>query len=265
MLGKLIKYEMKGSFRELLPLYAAIIGISALIRPMYMQNLGDAWVGITITVYAALLVAMFVISFLTVVRRFERTMLGPEGYLMHTLPVSASTHILSKLAVAFVIYLLSIIVSTLSFVVIAADNQFFRVFGEFWRYAMEALVAMFHQYTSFVLFELLYLTIFCALCGILLLYLALCIGHLFNRYRSFISVIVYVLSLSVIGRVGAFVSHLFDGWGLFGDEVIYNSAFGFYYNVYDLFAIPEMITQTLIALGLFFAVKYILENKLNLE
>ena len=34
MLTKLLKYEFRASFRELLPLYVALVGVAALVRPV---------------------------------------------------------------------------------------------------------------------------------------------------------------------------------------------------------------------------------------
>ena len=74
-----------------------------LLRPFYLYNLSGSLTGITALVYAALIVAVMVMSCLAVIQRFSKTMLGAEGYLMHTLPVSATVHIFSKLITAMVI------------------------------------------------------------------------------------------------------------------------------------------------------------------
>ena len=263
MLGKLIKYEIRGSFRELLPLYAAIIGLSALIRPMYLQNLSESWVGVTVTVYMALLVALFVISFLTIVQRFNKTMLGPEGYLMHTLPVSAAKHIVSKLTVAFLIMVLSVVVSFLSFLIIAADSWFFRELAEVMGYIPYWFVQFFRQYSFLVALEVIYALVMSTVQGILLIYLALCIGHLFPRFRSFISVLAYILGSSILGRITTLITDLFGGSSVWSTS--YGSAGSVYYSFFDLSLLPGIVAVTVTAAALFFGVRYLLEHRLKLD
>ena len=64
-----------------------------------------------------------VMSCITIIQRFSKTMLGPEGYLMHTLPVSTTVHIFSKLITAMVIVVAGFLVGTISMLIIAADSS----------------------------------------------------------------------------------------------------------------------------------------------
>ena len=61
-----------------------------------------------------LCVAIAVITALTIIQRFTRNLLGREGYLMHTLPVTPAQLILSKLISSMVWLLCSILVIALS-------------------------------------------------------------------------------------------------------------------------------------------------------
>ena len=79
MLIKLLKYEFRAAFRELITLYIALLGIASLLRPFYLYNLSGSLTGITVFVYAALIVAVMVMSCITIIQRFSKTMLGPEG------------------------------------------------------------------------------------------------------------------------------------------------------------------------------------------
>ena len=132
MLIKLLKYEFRAAFRELIPLYIALLGIAVLLRPFYLYNLSGSLTGITALVYAALIVAVMVMSCLTIIQRFSKTMLGAEGYLMHTLPVSATVHIFSKLITAMVIVGAGFLVGTVSMLIIAADSSFFLLIRALW-------------------------------------------------------------------------------------------------------------------------------------
>lgn len=123
MLKKLIKYELKASGRFLLPVYAATIltGIlSCLFARIIFEDraldLSVPWVisVCLIVLYACLLAAAVVIGIIASVLRFKRGLLGSEGYVMHTLPVSAAQNIASKLTVAVIYQVCGIVVAAVS-------------------------------------------------------------------------------------------------------------------------------------------------------
>ena len=97
MFGKLMKYEMKSLSKGLIPLYGAILAV-ALINSIMWSVSGNGPTSTTSTisglsqltamlVYFGLCVAIAVVTFLVVIQRFYKGLLGQEGYLMFTLPV----------------------------------------------------------------------------------------------------------------------------------------------------------------------------------
>lgn len=70
-------------------------------------------------VYFGLCVAIAVVTFLVVVQRFYKGLLGQEGYLMFTLPVPTWQLTLSKLVGATIMTILSGIVGILSVFILA--------------------------------------------------------------------------------------------------------------------------------------------------
>ena len=172
---------------------------ASLLRPFYLYNLSGSLTGITVFVYAALIVAVMVMSCITIIQRFSKTMLGPEGYLMHTLPVSATVHIFSKLITAMVIVVAGFLVGTISMLIIAADSSFFLLLRSFWEEFILFLYDLFGQNGLIVGLELILLSLSKSACGILMVYTAACIGHLFYRGRAVIA----VFSLSLIHIYGS--------------------------------------------------------------
>ena len=170
MLIKLLKYEFRAAFRELIPLYIALLGIAVLLRPFYLYNLSGSLTGITALVYAALIVAVMVMSCLTIIQRFSKTMLGAEGYLMHTLPVSATVHIFSKLITAMVIVGAGFLVGTVSMLIIAADSSFFLLIRALWEEFVLDFYRIFGQNGLVMSFGLLLLSFFQSARWILMIY-----------------------------------------------------------------------------------------------
>ena len=116
MLSKLLKYEFKATCRIYGGLYLAILAAAALLGAFFRfpALVSDFPIVVVTTVYLMLCVAIAVITALTIIQRFTRNLLGREGYLMHTLPVTPAQLILSKLISSMVWLLCSILVIALS-------------------------------------------------------------------------------------------------------------------------------------------------------
>lgn len=134
MLGKLIKYELKSSLRTLVPLYIGTLIVATLCslnvayytseRFLTQMNFGGMmgngiFSAILFLLLFSLCVAMIVLTGMTIVTRFGVSLLGNEGYLMFTLPVTQIQLLWSKLLSAFFWSLISILVMTLSGVIIS--------------------------------------------------------------------------------------------------------------------------------------------------
>ncbi len=105
MLIKLIKYEMKAMGRILLPLYAILLAGSGVIAIWLKSGFAsNPLVSLMLRRLSSIFVVLFVlfalatalIMTLLVIQRFYKNLLGNEGYLMFTLPVTTAENILSK-------------------------------------------------------------------------------------------------------------------------------------------------------------------------
>lgn len=116
MLKKLMKYELKATARYFLPLYLAILVISLF---MGIRGFEGGFMPILDVLLPIVLgitfVGLMVMTFILIVTRFDKNLLGDEGYLMFTLPTKTSTLINAKLLTAlawlfatFLVFLLSI-------------------------------------------------------------------------------------------------------------------------------------------------------------
>ena len=114
MLGKLLKYEMKASARTLVPLYIGTLVVAAICSIQVALTFGqpnnaDVWMsvgtfrtssnvaGFLFLLFFGLCVAITVLTIMTVIQRFNTSLIGNEGYLMFTLPVTHAQLLSSKL------------------------------------------------------------------------------------------------------------------------------------------------------------------------
>ena len=131
MLKQLLKYEFKATKRLYFGLYLAlallsvVLGVTfrqehALAHSTSFQNLEV----ILMIVYVSVILAIAVLCFVNTVQRFCRNLLGREGYLMHTLPVTETQLILSKLLTSMVWVLCSGLVGVVCITVMVAVGVF---------------------------------------------------------------------------------------------------------------------------------------------
>lgn len=109
MLKQLLKYEFKATKRLYFGLYLALALLSVVLGVTFRQEHAMAHSTsfqnlevILMMVYVSVILAIAVLCFVNTVQRFCRNLLGREGYLMHTLPVTETQLILSKLLTSMV-------------------------------------------------------------------------------------------------------------------------------------------------------------------
>lgn len=121
MLGKLLKYEVKATSMTFLLLYIVILAFSVCNKAF--MSFDFEW-GIIITgmILFTLFMALGVITLIVVIQRFNKNLLGDEGYLMFTLPVKTRDLVTSKILVAFMWTILSCIVAVVAFLILAIGN-----------------------------------------------------------------------------------------------------------------------------------------------
>ena len=144
MVKKLIKYDFMSYLRILLPVQLIVIGVALINRiiqffePPLTQNgygvdTGSSAVYNSIFVsslvlYIISLVVCLLITVILSVVRFYQGMYSSEGYLNHTLPVTAAQHIWAKLLTSMLFYLGSLFAVFLSFMIITAGDLNTEIF-----------------------------------------------------------------------------------------------------------------------------------------
>lgn len=254
MLGKLLKYELKASGRTFIPLYIAIL-IVAVFNGIFMNTNIFQIQGIGILILTSLFMALGVLTVVVTIQRFRKNLLGDEGYLMFTLPVSTSSLILSKCITALIYAVLSFIVAVFTFGVLMLSSasgillpEILELFNTGFKWISEnfldillLVVAMFISYSSFIL----------------LLYTSLSMGQLpkFNKHRNIVAFASFIAINIVISTIGDVVARALPNENT-------NMIYHIYQSSHFMFAILGSIAVVVI---LFFATKFILDKKLNLE
>lgn len=266
---KLLKYEWKACARICLPLYGAMLLMSIVSALMTTERAQDFMSGIPTAIlgmlYFAMLVAVFVVTLVILIQRFYKNLLGDEGYLMFTLPVSVAQHIWSKVIIAAVICCLSGIVAVLSIAILGSGTGllvgFGMVLGEFGRIIVTEPHAL-----GYILEGILLLLV-STISGVLFLYLCMALGHLAKKHRVLMSVVWYFVLSTVAQFVFSFVLIGVGNWPMewlvqaIGDMVVGVPPQVLLHGVLLGFCVATAIPGAIC----YFGTHYILKNRLNLE
>ena len=177
---KLLKYEWKACARICLPLYGVLILMSFVTHLLYSipQNstFGFMLPAISSMLYMGVMMAAFVVTAVILIQRFYKNLLGSEGYLMFTLPVTVSQHLFSKTIIAVVMIALSGIAAFLSIgIFVDMIKGVARSGGLLFGLELFALAVL--GIADMALF----------------VYMCMALGHLAGKHRLLMSVVWYVV------------------------------------------------------------------------
>ena len=203
MLKKLLKQEFLATARVMGILYLVML-VLAMGSQILVSRLGD----LGDLVRALCLVAAMACGLLTLpimIVRFRQNLLGDEGYLMFTLPVSVHQHVWSKLIVSAVWFILTGVVVVLSVLVLAFNVSFLTDLAEVFPKLFEQLNAYYaFNGTAFILEGLILLFAGCMTFS-LQFYAALAVGHSFPNHKMALSVVFYFVFQFAMQILGAFL------------------------------------------------------------
>ena len=117
MLSKLLKYDFKSLSKTIFPIYLVSLLLALLTRGVNMLadkfNVFSIPSGFISAIFVIVLIAIPIMTFVFTILKFYQNLIKDEGYLMHTLPVSKHSLILSKTISSTTFILLSFIMSIL--------------------------------------------------------------------------------------------------------------------------------------------------------
>ncbi len=196
MLGKLIKYDFKAMAKMMIPVYIAMIVLTAVTSLMTKFKAEETMIfGILITLFITVVSGSAFVTLVACVKRFVDGLLKNEGYLSFALPVKTSTHILAKVINALIWCVFEGIVLGICFfvmlTVLGGVRDFARFLAEFLaRLDVNALWFIIRTLT------LMMLELAAFIC---LIFTAYSVSHLFGRRSTAVATIVVVLIVVLRG------------------------------------------------------------------
>ncbi len=285
MLGKLMKYDLRSGIRTFsliwigLAVLAAINGLT--LRIAFDGDIQSELANFIITVLpmvllVALYAAMGIFVLVFIINRFYKGLLGDEGYLMFTLPVSTSEHIGSKLLTSLIFQIGSIAVAVLS------GGLLLSVLAPANLSDITAAIRDVTDYltgnplpagTGWVIAEFAVYMLIGAAVTILQIYTAISIGHLAKKHRGWFALLAYVgISIAVSVVMRGCMSLFFQSSGSAADILLgwqisvdnsgwHTQGIGMMASALGIYIGLALLEGT----GFFFATRAILNKRLNLE
>ena len=200
MLRKLIKHEFRATGRVMLPLYlvtlVTAVGANFSTRGLLETDnpVLDMLGGLLVIAFVLAIVGICAAAFVLMVQRFYKNLLGDEGYLMFTLPVSVHQQVWAKIIVSTVWFILTGVAVMVSFGIVAYHVGMVQDFFQFCGQLLEAL----RRLEAYQALNGAAVTVeFCVMmlvgCGAMCLqiYAALAIGHSFANHKMLLSVVFF--------------------------------------------------------------------------
>ena len=117
MILKLLKHELKSSYRNFAIIYGIVLSLGVLAPMFYNLKLERLSI-ISVVLILISAIPFFVVNIVVIVQRFSKNLFGNEGYLTLTLPVKVRTVVLSKILSAVIWIIAGVVVYFLSLVVL---------------------------------------------------------------------------------------------------------------------------------------------------
>ena len=279
MLGKLLKHEFKAVNRLMIPLHLALVIVTILGRSyiqMAMSNAGQELLNenLWFSIMSGTLAAFYIIALIAVcivtqlylkVLRPRKNLFSDEGYLTHTLPATAASHIWSKLIVCCVWTLVDVLLIMLSIFAMFINKSILRDFGELWHELMVSFPDTFGVTVGIGVPTFLLAALLDTIAGILVIYMCLAIGHSFNSHKIMASIGIYVGYTAVSSLITSIFPSLNSSRLYGGAALISSSASGIVGSYFWWTLIFAIIIGIVTSTAAFLITDYFMKKKLNLE
>ncbi len=222
MLKKLLKYEWKDTRRLLLPINLAIVVFTLVGCVMLNTNLFDTELGVVLALCLTLFYTLTILVFSSITTiyiyvRFYKNLYTREGYLMHTLPVTATELFHSKLIVGCFWSALNVALTISSFMALGAAAGFHAAAtempDELSSLDLPASIAEIFGYPlPFLLLWMLLLMIASAIFSVLMEYLSVLLGQQMKTNKLAASLVIYFgiyLVIQIVTSIGAMLPSFF--------------------------------------------------------
>ena len=269
MLGKLVKYEWRSTYRMgclmlFITLMVTFLGWLSFQSPMWRQLRGDDY-GLSfgpLDFLSIIVLLMYVFMLVGIVYaiqiylgvHFYKTMYTDQGYLTHTLPVDKHQLLASKILVSGLWMLIVNVAVFLSCMVVFGSliGDLF-IWASVWSEIFPVLDDYFALNYGFYFVILILSTVVGPFMSVTIMFGAITVGQLFAKARVLMAILCYLGVCMANGLISSVVQ-----------SVLAFSSMG-YGTLMDISTNSSLFVQVIAAVLLYFASYHIITKKLNME
>ncbi|WP_373485934.1 ABC transporter permease [Acetobacterium malicum] len=275
MLGKLIKHETRATSRIFLPLYGALLILTiftklvmAIGAPDFFSeaasnnnNVAEIILGISFTLYFVLIIGICVMTLVMIIQRFYKNLFTDEGYLMFSLPVKTWELVLSKLLVGMIWSAVCTVMIVLTFFIFSLGAFSMMELSQTIRSAYSMFYLQTGMELNLFMAELIIFILVETVASILMIYVSIAIGQLFNQHRivaAFGAYIVITIAMQIIMSIAMAVFAIgnLENMVLNGSEAM---------TTVQWLINGSTALNVVLGIGFYYVTHTIMKKRLNLE
>jgi len=291
MLGKLILYDIRALGRSLLPVQLVVLlfGLATTVLFTFSMRYsfnnvlsslpasrlaGIMQIGVVIGVIIlfSLLCASAIMTLVLVVRHFYLNLMGDEGYLSFTLPVTVTQHVVAKTLSGLMWIILNALVILFLVLVFAVFGTASKgiVNSDFVTILNTFFADLFTYDAVFLIVEYPVKLLLDAINLLLLLYFALSAGAaLAHRHKIAVAALIFIgicIVVSIVQSVAETVMvGMAGGYPLFNDLLYLVESSSSYLFYLQISMIVKGVISVLLSIAYYAFTHHLLSNRLNLE
>lgn len=274
MLGKLIKHETRATSRIFLPLYGALLILTiftklvmAIGAPDFFSEtvtsnkVAEIILGISFTLYFILIVGISVMTLVMIIQRFYKNLFTDEGYLMFSLPVKTWELVLSKLLVGMIWSAVCTIMIVLTFFIFSLGYFSMMELSQSIRSAYSMFYLQTGMELNLFIVELIIFFLAETVASILMIYVSVAIGQLFNQHRIIAAFGAYIVITIAIQTIVSIFMAVFAIGNL--ENTILNGSDAM--TAVHWLLNGTTILNVIMGIGFYYGTLTIMKKRLNLE
>ena len=269
MVKKLLKHEMIAYSRTMLIIEAIVLGFALIARFVWAfenDSVSYSIVSVSsITAFVISIIVCLVYTFVVAITRYYKNLFGREGYLSFTLPVTVGQHIISKLLIALLYCVISLVTVVVALMIAGAGAPTVEVFKAIF-YLAERYFEIFKTNGVFYILEVIIAVIAIFASEFLKYYACISIGQMAKKNRvlaAFGAYFGYYIICQVIETI--FIIFMTSNFALTLIEAMMEFANKHPFATVHIVISGVAVLYALLSVVYYFVSYFIAKHKLNLE
>lgn len=270
MLRKLLKHEFRATGRIMGPLYLILLltavggNVSMRIMDHSENRVLNILGALLMVAFTVAIIGVCVMSLVVMIQRFYKNLMGDEGYVMFTLPVSVHQHVWAKLIVSSVWFIATGVAVAVAALILVSDVRFISDLMEAIRWFFSEITGYYALNGVAIFLEFMVLVFLGCAAMCLQFYAAMAVGHSFANHKGLLSVAFFFAFQFGVQFLGSIMLLLVD------ESWLHRFLMNFTWDVTPMLTIHLMmalgIVLTVVYGAIFYGVTtFTLKKRLNLE